>query len=72
MGLPEVPPGEFRDLLQEIWHAALETDEWPTFAELDHRWDSEHDIDVIGVLDRLPQGLLKTLTGVLKRSQQLA
>jgi hypothetical protein len=56
MSLPQPPPGESRQLLQTIWDLAFETGNWPTFAELDHRWDSRHDTDVLDVLRQLPEG----------------
>lgn len=56
MTLPKPPAGEGLELLQTIWDLAVETGNWPTFTELDHRWDSRHDSDVIDVLRQLPDG----------------
>lgn len=56
MSLPEPPPGEGHELLQAVWDLAFETGNWPTFAELDHRWDSRHHTDVLDVLRQLPEG----------------
>jgi WD40 repeat protein len=56
MALPEPPQGEPRQVLQAIWDHAFEMGEWPTFAQLDHRWDAAHDSDVLDVLRQLPPG----------------
>jgi hypothetical protein len=56
MSLPEPPPGESRGLLQTIWNLAVKTGNWPTFAELDRRWDSQYDTDVLDILRQLPEG----------------
>jgi hypothetical protein len=58
MTLPTLPPGEGQQLLQTIWDLAFQTYAWPMFAELDHRWDSSHDSDVLDVLRELPPGLV--------------
>ena len=41
-----------------IWDLADESENWPTFGELDRRWDSQHDSDVMEVLRELPKGLI--------------
>jgi hypothetical protein len=56
MSLPEQPPGDALELLQTIWDLAFDTGNWPTFTELDHRWDSGHNSDVVEVLHQLPEG----------------
>jgi predicted nucleotide-binding protein len=56
MALPEPPQGEPRQVLQAIWDHACETGKWPTFAQLDHRWDANHDSDVLDVMRQLPPG----------------
>jgi predicted nucleotide-binding protein len=56
MALPEPPEGEPRQVLQAIWDHASKTGEWPTFAQLDHRWDTDHESDVLDVLRQLPPG----------------
>jgi hypothetical protein len=58
MAMPEAPPGEDQALLQTIWDLAYAGLTWPTFAELDRRWDSRHDSDVIGVLRQIPAGFI--------------
>jgi hypothetical protein len=57
MALPEPPEGEPSRALQAIWDHAFETGKWPTFAQLDHRWDRNHESDVLEVLRQLPRGL---------------
>jgi hypothetical protein len=56
MALPEAPTGEPREVLQTIWDHAAETGKWPTFAQLDRRWDASHESDVLDVLRQLPPG----------------
>jgi hypothetical protein len=56
MTLPDPPQGESRQLLQAIWDMTFQTGQWPTFAQLDRRWDSSHDTDVADVLRQLPEG----------------
>jgi hypothetical protein len=58
MSLPERPRGEGRELLQTIWDLAFETGNWPSFAELDYRWDSQRESDVVEVLRLLPEGFV--------------
>lgn len=57
MSLPAAPGGEPGEVLQLIWDYALETRQWPTFVQLDRRWDRGHDSDVLDVLRQLPPGL---------------
>lgn len=57
MTLPTPPPGEPSQALQAVWDIAFEMGRWPTFAELDRRWDSQHDSDVLDVLRDLPADL---------------
>ena len=56
MVLPEPPTGEPRQVLQAIWDHALATGTWPSFAQLDHRWDTDHESDVLDVLRQLRPG----------------
>ena len=58
MTLPEPPSGECRPLLQTVWDLAMEHLRWPTFDELDRRWDTSHDSDVIEVLRQMPAGFM--------------
>jgi predicted nucleotide-binding protein len=58
MALPDPPRGEPCQVLQAIWDHASETGKWPTFAQLDHRWDAHHDSDVLDVLRQLPPGFI--------------
>jgi DNA-binding PadR family transcriptional regulator len=58
MTLPEAPLGEGQALLQTVWDLAYAVRSWPTFAELDRRWDSRHDSDVIGILRQIPAGFI--------------
>ena len=58
MTLPEPPSGEFRPLLQTVWDLGMEHLRWPTFAELDRRWDARHESDVIEVLRQMPAGFM--------------
>jgi hypothetical protein len=58
MSLPEPPPGDGCHVLQTIWDLTFQSRIWPTFNELDHRWDARHDTDVTDVLRDLPDGLV--------------
>jgi hypothetical protein len=58
MTLPEPPEEEPRLLLQAVWDLSSEMQRWPTFAELDRRWDARHDSDVIDVMRQLPAGYI--------------
>ncbi len=58
MALPDPPEGEPRQVLQAIWDHASETGKWPAFAQLDRRWDRNHESDVLEILRQVPRGLL--------------
>lgn len=58
MTLPKAPTGPGRRLLQAIWDIAVETGNWPTFAELDRLLDSQYDIQAVDVLRAMPPGFL--------------
>lgn len=58
MALPELPEGQPRLFLQAVWDLASERLRWPTFAELDRRWDAGHDSDVTDIMRQLPVGYI--------------
>lgn len=58
MPLPKPPLEESGQLLQAIWGITVATLKWPTFAELDSRWDSEYETDVADILRDLPEGFV--------------
>lgn len=55
--MPQPPPGESLQVLWTIWDLAFETGKWPTFGELDRRWDRQYETDVLHILSQLPEGL---------------
>jgi hypothetical protein len=45
-------------LLQTIWDFASETGKWPTITELECRWDSQRNADIVEILSQLPEGVV--------------
>jgi predicted nucleotide-binding protein len=58
MPLPEPPSGESRELLQKILELTVEERNWPTFAQLERRWDFNHETEAADILCDLPEGFV--------------